>query len=350
MIHTAADPGRIWSLLYFVRFSGIGYSLALPLLGAATVTPSVAAPVWIRLCLIATSFHIFAFVLNDVIDLPIDRTEPRRAGFPLVRGTVRPGHALALSLLQIPISFAIALRLGVPTAGLAALAGAFALMAIYNVWGKRSPVALLTDSAQSLAWASLALFGALAVGGSPGLLSGVVLGYVSVYVIMVNGVHGGMRDLSNDLACGVRSTAIQLGARIGPDGQPTFSARLLAWAVALQTLLAVLALLPFLRADPAYATAVGHVSLLIVVAGNGASYILLASARNPVRDQRDRSAVGLMHMVFTMVAVIALIVPLVEPGLAALIAILFTAPLLTHSASYRCASWTWRMLRRARSG
>ena len=349
-MHTATDPGRVWSLLYFVRFSGIGYALALPLLGAASVTPAVAAPLLLQLCLVAASFHIFAFVLNDVIDLPIDRTEPRRAQFPLVRGTVRPGPALAFSLLQVPVSFVFAIRLGASPVGLAALAAAFVMMAIYNVWGKQTPLPLLTDLAQATAWACLALFGALAIESGPGFLSFVVIAYVCVYVIMVNGVHGAMRDLRNDLACGVRSTAIQLGARIGPDGRPSFSARLLAWAFTLQTLLGIIALLPFLLGDPAPATTGGRVALSIVLAASTASYVLLGIGRKPLGDERDSSALGLMHMVLTMAALIAVVAPHVEPALLAGITIAFTAPLLTHSASYRCARWTWRVLRWAWSG
>src|SRR4029077_10201067 len=43
--------------------------------------------------------------------------------------------------------------------------------------------------------------------------------YGATFIFLINGVHGGLRDLVNDLRCGMATTASFLGARPRPDGQ-----------------------------------------------------------------------------------------------------------------------------------
>src|SRR3712207_6301146 len=81
---------RLLDVYRFIRFSALGASAILPLLGAATVQPRLSQPSIGGLLAVALAFHVFAYVLNDVIDLPLDRTEVLRRAFPLVRGAVQP--------------------------------------------------------------------------------------------------------------------------------------------------------------------------------------------------------------------------------------------------------------------
>src|SRR5436853_1604586 len=64
--------------IHFFLFSGM-----LPLLGAATVRSRLSGREIAGLIGIGLAYHIFAYVLNDVIDLPIDRGQPLRQGDPL---------------------------------------------------------------------------------------------------------------------------------------------------------------------------------------------------------------------------------------------------------------------------
>ena len=76
-----------------------------------------------------------------------------------------------------------------------------------------------------------------AVAGGPTSLTVVVVAFVFVFIVMANGVHGSLRDLANDLTCGVRSTAIMMGVR--PQGATgLFIPRRLTWyALTLQVIL-----------------------------------------------------------------------------------------------------------------
>src|SRR5262249_44183465 len=155
-----------------------------PLLGAATASSWLTRHQILGLIAVATAFHIFAYVLNDVIDLRVDRTESLRADFPLVRGTVQPRHALMVAFLQIPIALGVTAWLGVNVQAYTELIAAFVLMTAYNLWGKRTPFPPLTDLIQGLGWAALALYGATIVSGHLTVLLGVIIAFVVVFILM----------------------------------------------------------------------------------------------------------------------------------------------------------------------
>jgi 4-hydroxybenzoate polyprenyltransferase len=226
------------------RFSALSFSLMLPLLGASTADLPRTAP-WRLAGLLAVGlvFHIFAYVLNDVIDLPLDCTEPLRADSPMVLGLVRRSDALVLALVQVPLVFLVHAWLGGGIAAALALLCALGLMAIYDVFGKRIAFPPLSDAVQGLAWAALAAYGTFASGGILTGRSGVLLALVFVYVLMINGVHGGLRDLVNDAHHGARTTALFLGGGGVGLERLAIPRGLLVYALALQGLLLGISLL-----------------------------------------------------------------------------------------------------------
>src|SRR6266511_983049 len=85
-----------------LRLSVVGFSLMLPLLGAAVVSPTLRSSRLIALVGVGLAFHIFGYLSNDLVDLPIDRTQPLRADSPLVRGLVRPSVAWWVAMIPVP--------------------------------------------------------------------------------------------------------------------------------------------------------------------------------------------------------------------------------------------------------
>ena len=182
-------------------------------------------------------FHVFAYVLNDVVDLPIDRSDPRRRHGPLVRGLVTTTTALAVA----GAAFAMGLlaTLGAPLAALAFVAAGLGLGA-YDLFGKRTRHPWLSDVVQGAGWAALVIAGA-AVAGPPTALTFTVAAYVAAFIVQANGVHGAIRDLAVDSALDVPTTARLLGAGIGVDGDRVIPARVYRYAWALEGLLVALA-------------------------------------------------------------------------------------------------------------
>lgn len=239
---TLAPLGLLRALDRFVRLHFFGFTALLILLGACSVEPDPGAASIATLLAIGLCFHNFAYVFNDVIDLPVDRTHPDRQTDYLVRGVITPGQALAFSLVQIPIALGLAAWSGAGLPAMTVLLVGFGLMTVYDLWGKRCPIPPLTDLAQGLAWGSLALFAALALGHEPTLLTWVAALHGVGFIFLINGVHGGLRDLDNDLARARLTTASYFGAR---PGQP-IGASLRRFALTIQLAMIVVNLIPLL--------------------------------------------------------------------------------------------------------
>lgn len=208
----------ILSLNQLIRFHFFGFSSSVALLGVAAVNGTPSLRQLIAVLGATFAFHVFAYVQNDVIDLEVDRTQALRQDDLLITGRVAPSHAMAAALLQLPVSLLLVWWGGAPYAcSLVVLAG-FALMTIYNLYGKRCPFPPATDMIQGLGWGTLALMGALVAGGRLSWLAVLAAAHGAGFLFLINGVHGGLRDLGNDLRCGMKTTAIYYGAQPLPGG------------------------------------------------------------------------------------------------------------------------------------
>jgi len=211
------EPKRSWKLIdldNLIRPRYFIFTSMLVLLGVAAVTPDPGWKILLAGVLVALAFHIFAYIQNDVLDLPIDRTQVLRANDPLVSGLISPGKAMTIALLQIPISFLISWWVGAGLWAYIALIAGFVFMTIYNMYGKRCPIPMLTDSAQGIGWGSLSIYGSLIATGEVNTLSFVAGGFGFAFLFLINGVHGGLRDLGNDIKLGCSTTAIYYGAYV----------------------------------------------------------------------------------------------------------------------------------------
>lgn len=212
----------------FTRIHYFGFTTLLMLLGASYFTNEPSNRTLLGLLIVAACFHVFAYVSNDVFDLDLDRKNPMRQKGPLVTGAISVPTALALALTAVPLSVLVTLlladfKVGASLRCVGVLLAAYGLMTVYNWKGKRLRVPLLTDVAQGLSWGLLAIFGGM-VGASttmPDYSFGVVLGrcwllgvYGALYIFLINGIHGGLRDLPTDLANGRRTTAILFGGSV----------------------------------------------------------------------------------------------------------------------------------------
>jgi 4-hydroxybenzoate polyprenyltransferase len=202
----------------FVRLHYFGFTAMLVLLGAAAVSVDPTGDLVVGLLLVAAAYHVFGYVLNDVVDLDLDRQQDRRGRDPLVRGSVSRESGLATALLAMPVIALIAFIMDVAPPAWLALAASLVLALVYNLWGKVTAVPPLTDAIQGLAWALLGLFAAWSANASlePGPVADrlvPVLAYCGGFIFLINGIHGGLRDLWTDLGNGKKTSATFFGAR-----------------------------------------------------------------------------------------------------------------------------------------
>jgi hypothetical protein len=90
-------------------------------------------------------------------------------------------------------------------------------MTVYNVWGKKYRRPMVTDGVEGVAWGLLALFGVLATGDAETCLENLwgiatLFSCGALFIFLINGIHGGLRDVANDFANGKHTTALSLGA------------------------------------------------------------------------------------------------------------------------------------------
>lgn len=283
----------------FARIHFVGFTSLWALLGAASAAPAPPTTALFGLVAVSILFHFYGGVLNDVIDLPVDRSQPRRAADPLVRGEIGRRTALAFALAQVPLAFALTVCLGGGARAHLLLTGAVVAMAIYDLAGKRCVVPPLTDGVQGLAWACLTLYGASIVGAA-NPTAAFVAAYGVGYALLINGVHGGMRDLENDLACGARTTAIFLGIRPANDSRMTVPRRARVYCIALQGGLVALTLAALLRGEPPYAWP----AAAVVLAFAALCPWLMVHALRPAAPGWD--AVFRLHLAALLLPIVAL--------------------------------------------
>ena len=288
----AMNESRTWESLSkvdrFVRIHFLFFTCLWPLLGAISVKPDLSIGELSALMVAALAYHLYAFVLNDVIDLPIDRTQPLRQQDPLVSGAITPTQALLLACSQPVIAVMPTLWLGGDVRAYAALAVAFVAMAVYNVWGKRCPVPPFTDFMQGVGWGSLAIYAAFALGLEPNAVTWLVFAYAVAYTLFMNGIHGGLRDLANDFARGARTTAIFLGARPAPDHRdPHVPAGVIVFASAALIAQIAIAVTLIVRNDFGYGPAVYTVTAAAAAALGAASLALMPIVMKPYAGAWD---------------------------------------------------------------
>jgi 4-hydroxybenzoate polyprenyltransferase len=318
---------RILLVDRFLRLHYYGFSASLVLFGAASVQE---APTWTMIGLlltVAAAFHVFAYVQNDVLDLHVDRTQPLRVDDPLVTGAIQSRQAMLLACAQVPIAAGLIWRAGAPPVTYLVMGAGFALMTIYNLYGKRCPVPPLTDLIQGLAWGSLAVVGALLAGRRLAGATVPAFAYGVTLIFLINGVHGGLRDLANDLRCGMTTTAGFLGARPLADRTVESSPALqvFAWlALAAIVLPVPVGLLGGVFPYDDHTWWLAVVPWLLLTCASAAVLRRVVRRREPERDKMIS-----IHGLLVLLPPIVVFLPLMSPRLATVYLCTFVLPLWT---------------------
>jgi len=353
----AADPviartvGRVlnsvWAADRLVRLHFLVFSGVWPLLGAASVQPVLTLKQVAGLLGAMFAFHTYTMVLNDIVDLPIDRTDPRRQRDLIASGRIGIGAALAIVLAQPFICVVLTLWMG---RGWSTLAVGFAAMTMYDLSGKRCVFPPLTDAIQGIGWASLAVYGAQAVGSAPNTLTWIVAAYAVVFTLLFNGIHGPLRDLANDFVRGARTTAIFFGARPGgaDRGGHTIPTPVKAYAWMMAVGVVVLSAAVVLRNDLGYATAAQLYTGAVVLTIDVLILLLQFKVVRPL-DPAWEAAYRLQLYAVTIGLPAAFFVRLDRATLTSLF-LLNAVSLLMFESTPLVVAWSWRALRAAVTG
>lgn len=338
-------PRRVWEYVVhadrFVRLHYLFFTCLWPLMGAAAVRRDLTAREIVGLLAVTVCFHIYAFLLNDVVDLPIDRTHPSRQTDPLVRGTIRPSHSLLIALVQPFLAIQLTRWLGGTWSAHVTLVVGFVSMGIYNVWGKRCRFPPLTDAIQGVGWGSLAVYAPQAFGREPDAMSWIVGAYVAVFTLLFNGIHGDLRDLATDLAGGARTTAIFLGARpaTSEGGQAYVPRAVMFYASVVLALLIGMNATLIVRNDFGYGPVTWTVTAIVVGGFNLAAAVLqpkVVRPRGAVWDPAWRLQLYLLMMSIPIAFFAHL-----SAGVLIVLALLTLLSLSLFGCTSMVARWVW---------
>jgi len=175
-----------------------------------------------QLFFIGVLFHCWGFILNDYIDVKIDRLSKGLSEKPLVKRTLSKREAITASFVCIAIAFTFLFLLGkfpsILTFGISVVLGT-----IYNLYSKR--VAGMEVFAAG-AFSFLFLFGAVVASHETSLIPLVFIMFSTIFIqqLIENGLFGGLKDCKHDHLMGI-TTISRLGARIDAEKNNCFEKR-----------------------------------------------------------------------------------------------------------------------------
>lgn len=158
--------------------------------------------------------HTYGFVLNDVIDIKVDKLSKELTERPLVSGSITRKKATYFAISCMLISWLLALFFFKDMQSflilLSILILADILAIIYNFASKKLPG---MDFFVASAVFFLIIFGAVTV-AIPTTLTWIVAIIGGIQVIFMNMINGAIKDIDHDVKGMANTLAIRLGARI----------------------------------------------------------------------------------------------------------------------------------------
>lgn len=202
--------------LEITRLFNMGLTAVAPVLGALSmwdVGPLSLLELF-SLFIIGCLAHAYGFVLNDVIDIKVDKLSKELTTRPLVRGSITRKRAIWFAVVCMIGSFLLSfIFYREPQQYLLLLfilLAAYLLATIYDIASKKYPgMDLFVASAIFF----LILFGASTI-GTPTKLAFVVALIGGLQVLFMNMINGAIKDIDHDKEGSANTVAIRLGANI----------------------------------------------------------------------------------------------------------------------------------------
>jgi 4-hydroxybenzoate polyprenyltransferase len=163
------------------------------------------------LFIIGIFYHIYGFVLNEYIDINIDKTSKDLKNKPLVSEVISKRTALFIALFSCAFSCILTLIFFPSVLPLLFILSALLFGGIYDVFGKKI---LCSDFILGLAFFFLCLMGASTVSYDFTNLTFIVCLIYFVHIVFNNSVEGGLKDVDHDYKANAKTLATKMGAKV----------------------------------------------------------------------------------------------------------------------------------------
>lgn len=206
-----------------LRIPGLGGLAIPPVIGAMTIDPGLDIYSLLILFIIGALASIYGFVLNDYVDIGLDKLSKELRGRPLVSGEISPQTAVVISCFCVIFAFLLIFVLfygevieGYRFAAAICIVIAWLLGSIYDFYGKKIAG---SDFLVALSVSLVFLFGALSI-GKPTLVTWIIFLLTFNNLLHMNAVEGGIKDADHDYMVGVKNIALGSGVKV--DGNKVF--------------------------------------------------------------------------------------------------------------------------------
>jgi len=215
-----------------------------PVLGAISMQEYRLFPLFL-LFLVGFFGHVYGFVVNDIMDLGVDKLSNELKDRPLVSGKISKRAAWAFAILSMIFSFLIAVHLAFhyysffsfPLLILSAVS-----ITVYDAISKKYPA---MDVFVAGGIFLLILYGAASINPCLTTLAWIVCGLGATQVLFMQFIAGGLKDVEHDYKAKAKTLAIALGVKCENKKLfISFPFKVLAYAI--QTLDIILLFIPLI--------------------------------------------------------------------------------------------------------
>ncbi len=203
-----------------MRLPGIVGLAITPVIGALSVN-NTSLLALIPLFAIGVISKIYGFVMNDYVDVDLDKLSKDLSQRALVKGTIPKKNALILIITCFFLGYiAIFAFFYRPHSlffmGLLCVIIADILGIVYNLYGKKL---IGSDFLIALSESLFLLFGALVVLNNepPGLITWIIFILLFNEQLYMNAIAGGLKDADHDYLLNVKNIALSCGVKVSKD-------------------------------------------------------------------------------------------------------------------------------------
>lgn len=181
---------KIKEYIVLMRIYFVGFIAIIPVIGALSADPSINGIHLLKLFTVGIFMHVYAYVLNEWVDLEIDKHSQYLKDKPLVSGVIPKHHALIIVFMAVMISICLT-ALYFDLLSVILLLITIGFVTLYDLTNKKMK---LNEFFQSLGVLSFCLFGAVSSNNDI---------YNISFLTWMMGIAFFLRFLSGAIACGV---------------------------------------------------------------------------------------------------------------------------------------------------
>ena len=198
---------RIFEYFRLFRFQTGAATATAPLIGSLVIGQRNIYFLFV-LFIVGILYHIYGFVLNEYIDVDVDKKSKHLLNKPLVSGSIQKKNAKFIILLSCTSACIITIIFFPHPLPIIFLILSIIFGGIYDIFGKKL---LGADIILGAGFFFICLTGASTFSYSFNSLTYVICFLYFFHIIFNNAVEGGLKDIYHDRLAGAKTTASRLG-------------------------------------------------------------------------------------------------------------------------------------------